>query len=224
MAASSFKQFRDERNQINVLMVDDHQMLIDGIKQILGETDHINCVAEANNGEEALTLLKVTQVDVVLLDMQMPRLNGIETAKLIRKRHPSIKILALSMNENQRHIQQMLKLGAKGYLLKNTGRENLIKAIERANKGEITIDPKISQQIILGLTNGPETEFIPQLTRREKEVLELIAQEKTTQEIAASLFITQNAVEYHRKNLFVKFEARNVVGLIRKVIEKGILE
>jgi len=210
-------------NQINVLIVDDHQMLIDGLKTLLKDVIGIRCVAEANDGKAALAMLSNNVVDLVLLDMQMPKLTGLETAREIRKKYPHVKILALSMNENQRHIQQMLKIGAQGYLLKNTGRDQLIKSIRQAHQGEIVIDPKISQNFIRGLTENKKT-FIPQLTRREKEILILIAEEKTTSQIAQQLFITQNAVEYHRKNLFTKFEVRNSVGLIKEALLKGIIE
>lgn len=211
----------DPKDFIRLLIADDHQMLIDGIKGMLAEAEYIQCVAEANNGFQVIEILKRHPIDIVLLDVQMPGMNGVQTAKKINTHFPDTKVLVLSMHENLQHVQQLVKAGVKGYLLKNTGRDQLINAITCVQNGETVIDAKISQSVFKGKSD--EQKFIPRLTRREKEILQLIALQKTTDEIADQLDLTRSTIEYHRRNLLMKFRVKSAVGLIKEAFLKGLL-
>lgn len=211
---------------IRVYIADDHQVLLDGLQTLLSNIDGLEVVGMGHHGKEVLHFLKDNQVDVILLDINMPVLNGIETCKILRKDHPDVKVLALSMYEKASFIQQMLKNGASGYILKNTGQDELIEAIKTVYRGEQYLSKVVSDTLMQSLIGKASTarQYIPEMTRREKEVLALIAKELTTQEISDKLHISLNTVETHRKNLLSKFGVRNSVGLIKMALERGLLE
>ena len=211
---------------ISVLVADDHQLVIDGIRLMLEDQPDMQCVGQAHNGEEVLRQLPFMHVDVVLMDINMPKLNGIETTKRIRKDWPEIQVLALSMQEENSLIRLMLKNGAIGYLLKNTGERELLKAIRLASQGQPYYSEQV-QRLVFGdskrRSRTQESPF-PALSRREKQVLDLIVNERTTGEIAEQLFIGFGTVETHRRNLLLKLGARNTAGLVRVAMEYGLLD
>jgi DNA-binding NarL/FixJ family response regulator len=211
---------------IRVYIADDHQVLLDGLNTLLSNIDDLEVVGMGHHGKEVLQFVKGQEVDVILLDINMPVLNGIETCKILQKEHPSIKVLALSMYEKASFIQQMLKNGAAGYILKNTGQDELIEAIKTVHQGEQYLSKVVSDTLMQSLMGKSSSTrpYIPEMTRREKEVLSLIAKELTTQEISDHLHISLNTVETHRKNLLSKFGVRNSVGLIKMALERGLLE
>jgi len=210
---------------IKLLIADDHQVLIEGLVELLNGFDHISVVETANNGQEVLDLLKEHHIDVILLDINMPIMNGLDACKKIKKKYPDTKVLALTTLDKGSFIQHMLKNGASGYLLKNTSQDELITAIETVYRGETYMNEQTNKILLNSLMNQkPNESFIPTLTRREKEVLELIAQEMTTTEISQSLNISLNTVETHRRNLIQKFNVRNSVGLIREAMIKGLID
>jgi len=152
-------------------------------------------------------------------------MNGLDACKKIKQKYPETKILALTTLNKGSFIQQMLKNGASGYLLKNTSQDELITAIETVYRGETFMNEQTNKILLNSLMNQkPNQAFIPTLTRREKEVLDLIAKEMTTNEISTTLHISLNTVETHRRNLIQKFNVRNSVGLVREAMLKGILE
>ena len=214
------------RSMIRVFIADDHQVLLDGLHTLLGSVEDLEVVGTAHNGREVLDFVKRELVDVILLDINMPVLNGIETCKILSKEYPDIKILALSMYEKASFIQQMLKNGALGYILKNTGQEELVDAIRTVHAGDQYLSKVVSDTLMQSLIgkSAASRQYIPEMTRREKEVLALIAKELTTQEISDELHISLNTVETHRKNLLSKFGVRNSVGLIKVALERGLLE
>lgn len=211
---------------IKVFIADDHQVLLDGLQTLLDTVEDLQVVGTAHNGREVLNFVEQNAVDVILLDINMPVLNGIETCKRVNKDYPDIKILALSMYEKASFIQQMLKNGAMGYILKNTGQDELVEAIRTVYGGEQYLSKVVSDTLMQSLIGKASTtrQYIPEMTRREKEVLALIAKELTTQEISETLHISLNTVETHRKNLLSKFGVRNSVGLIKVALERGLLE
>ncbi len=212
---------------INILIVDDHKVLIDGIKSILADQEDIQVVAEALNGPETLRLLEQKEVDVVLLDINLPGQDGIEICKIITKSYPSVKVLALTMFNEGSFIHGMLKSGAKGYLLKNSGKDEVIAAIRSVDKGEKYFSKEVSNTLIESMMPGREKKtsgFIPKLTRRETEILKLIVEEHTTAEIAKKLFLGLSTVETHRKNLLSKVGVRNTAGLVRVALEHKLLD
>ena len=212
---------------IKVLIADDHKVLIDGIKSILNSENEINVVADASNGQEVLDLLKEVEVDVILLDINMPILDGLDTCKLVHKKYPEIRILALTMYGEGSFISGMLKNGASGYMLKNSNKHEMIDAIRTVYSGENYYSKEVTQNLISRMMPGKTVStnpLLPRITRREKEILKLIVDEHTTQEISEKLFISLSTVETHRANLLSKLNVRNTAGLVRVAIEKGLVE
>jgi DNA-binding NarL/FixJ family response regulator len=211
---------------IRLLVADDHQVLKDGIKAMLKENDEIEIMGEAGNGLEVLEILDKHPADVVLLDINMPVLDGIETCRKIKDLHPTIKVLALTMYDEGNLIAKMVKNGAMGYILKNTGKDKLIEAIKTIHEGRTYFSARVKDALITSMVtekNTNSSSFMPSLTRREKEIIELIVNEYTTHEIADKLFISEKTVETHRKNLLQKLNARNTAGMVRIAIEKGLV-
>lgn len=210
---------------IKIIIADDHQMFIDGIKSLLVNEKGIKLVGEALNGKEVLSLLDKEKADIVLLDVNMPEMDGIEATKQIRQRYPLVKILMLTMYNNQEFVFGLMNAGASGYILKNTGKAELLEAIKSVNEGKTFYSKEVTETILQNFTKKPEEQRVEaaHLTEREKDVLKLIAQEYNTQEIAAELFISTNTVETHRKNLLSKLQAKNIAGLVKFAIQTGLV-
>lgn len=208
-----------------VLLADDHQILLDGIKAILEQDEALQVVGTATNGLEVLDFLKKNEVDVLLLDLQMPVMDGLETTLHVRKNYPEVKILMLTTNDEGSIITSIFSMGANGYLLKNASKEYLIQGIKDAHNGKKVLSPHLTAKMIESLTEKPKTDgsSIPKITKREVEVIKLIAKEYTTQEIADALFVSTNTVATHKRNLFVKMEVKNSVGMVKKAVDWGII-
>ncbi|MCB0457857.1 MAG: response regulator transcription factor [Flavobacteriaceae bacterium] len=207
---------------IKVVIVDDHKMVIDGMSLLLQNQPDIEVIGSALSGEEGVTLINEIIPDVVLLDINMPGINGIETCKEMLKIHPQLKIIAISMHKESSLIKLMLSHGAKGYVLKNAGQDEVIEAIKEVYQGKMYLDETVNEIIVnsvsKSLQQSAQSPF-PSLSRREKEILELILEEYTTQEIAEKLFISFGTVETHRRNMLIKTGARNTAGLVRIALE-----
>lgn len=211
---------------IKTLITDDHQLVIDGIKLMLAEADDLQCVGTANSGELALELLANTPADVLLLDINMPGIDGLETCRRVRRDFPSVKILMLSMLREGSLVKLLLNEGASGYLLKNAGKDEVLEAIRKVHRGERALSSEV-----LDIFLQPDAEKkrlmtspFPALSRREKQILQLIVNEKTTGEIAEELFISFGTVETHRRNILMKLSARNTAGLVKAAIEYNLLD
>lgn len=209
---------------IEVAILDDHIMILQGLESMLEDYENIKIIARYNRGKELLADILNHPPDVLLLDINLPDSNGVELCKELTKKYPSLAILALSNHNETGFIKNMLRNGAKGYLFKNTDKQELITAIETVNVGEKYL-PKNIRDILLNesIGNPISNSFMPVLTRREKEVLNLIAREHTNQEIADILFISNKTVENHRSNLIQKLGVKNTAGIIRVAFEKGLL-
>ena len=192
-----------------VFIVDDHYMVIEGIRSLLQNEPGIEFVGHATNAQSCLAFLQRHQPDLILLDINLPDKKGFELCKEVNLKYPAIQILGLSTFNQRSYIEKMMENGASGYLLKNAGKEELLKGIEVAMKHKTYL----SHEAALSLRKT-DTENIPVLTRRENEVLGLIAQGLTNQQIADKLFISYTTVESHRKSLLHKFRAKNVAVLI----------
>jgi len=214
---------------INVLLADDHTMFVDGIDSILKTESDIAVVGKVYNGPDVVQFVKDNKVDLVLLDVNLPDMNGIEVCKALKEQNIETKILAISMFNEESFVTEILNNGAQGYILKNTGREELLKALRTVVGGKSYFSDDVTQTIMKGLMKqrkaGKQKEgFFPKISRREKEVLRLIIQEHTTQEIANKLFISLKTVESHRSSLLNKMNARNTAGLVRIAIENNLLD
>jgi DNA-binding NarL/FixJ family response regulator len=214
-------------NKIKVLIADDHKIIRVGLRGLIELSKDIEVVAEAENGTEVIELVKKVTVDVVLMDIDMGHTSGIETTQQLKKEHPKINVLGLTMHEEQEYIVEMLEAGASGYLLKNTGMDELLTAIRTAAKGDSYFSHQVSTTLLQAITqkktfptfksnhNGP-------LTEREIEVLQLIAREFSNGEIAEKLFISIRTVDTHRRNLLEKLQVKNTAGLVKYAMEKGL--
>lgn len=211
---------------INVFIIDDHKMVIEGIELMLEQEDDFQLIGYSLTGELGMEAMKELDVDVLLLDINLPGLNGIEVCKIIRASDSKLKIIALSMLKDSSLIKMMLKNGADGYVLKNAGREEIVAAIHAVFAGRKYLDQEVNDIIISSIA-GYETKNrnpFPSLSRREKEILGLILDELTTKEIAGKLFISVGTVETHRRNMLAKVGARNTAGLVRIAIEYGLVD
>lgn len=199
-------------------------MFIDGIRALLGDEKEIEITGHALNGREALSLLEHNTADIVLMDVNMPVMDGIEATRQVRERFPGVKIIMLTMHNNRDFVYSLIHAGASGYILKNTGRKELMEAITAVYNGKTYYSEEVKDTIIQNIAQKPgqKTEAA-HLTEREKEVLKLIAREYTTQEIADKLFISTNTVETHRKNLLSKLGAKNIAGLVKFALQTGLI-
>ncbi len=209
-----------------LLIVDDHQMLIDGIRALLQDVPNFQIVAEAYNGLQALEHLNKHEVDIVLTDISMPDMDGIELTKNIKKDFPEIKVLALSMFSEQQTIREMVDAGISGYILKNTGKQELVGALNKIAAGGIFFGDEVTNEMMRMMTQPDkeqEKKNIVNLTFREKEILKLIAKEYSNIQIANELFISERTVETHRKNIFRKTNTKSIVGLIKYAYEHQLI-
>lgn len=210
-------------NKIDVLIVDDHQVVLDGLSSMLEQVEEINLVGQAMNGPDALDFMLKNKVDVAIIDINLPGMDGIELCENIFKRHNEMRVLALTTYNEISFITNIMKCGASGYLLKNTTGEELITAIKTAYSGEQYLSKEVKEKLISASFGKKDSTFIPKLTRREKEVLKLIMDEMTTKEIAEKLFISAATAETHRLHLLNKLGARNTAGLVKTAIQKGLV-
>jgi DNA-binding NarL/FixJ family response regulator len=201
-----------------LFIVDDHYLVIEGIRSLLQQEDDIEWMGHATNGESCLAFLQNHEPDVILMDISMPGMSGIELCKEVKSKYPGIRILGLSTFNQRSFVEKMIESGASGYVLKNASTEELLKAIQAAKAFKSYLSFEASQ----ALRSNSEKE-IPVLTRREKEILELIADGMTNLEIAEKLFISATTVDTHRKNLMLKFEAKNVAALINLASKAGLV-
>lgn len=214
-------------NQIKLLIVDDHKVLADGIMALLNQVEDIHFAQHTLSGKETLSyLVDHPEIDVVLLDINLPDMNGVEVCKNIRKKYPDLKVLALTMHHEPGYITKMIKAGAHGYLLKNTGKEELLKAIYALYNGETYFSQQVKNYLVQGFHQDGKKSApgsIQKITRREKEILQLIVEEFTTEEIAEKLFISATTVISHRKSLLRKLQAKNTAGLVKAAYEYQLL-
>ncbi len=209
---------------IKVAIADDHLMVLKGLESMLGDSDEMEISSTYTDGRSLLVGVASELPDVLLLDINMPDLNGIELCKEISEKYPEISIIGLSNFSDTNYIKNMLRNGASGYLLKNTDKTEITRAIVCVHNGGTFLPQNLQKLLIKESIGSPaNNSFIPKITRREKEVLELISREYTNQEIAEKLFISIKTVENHRSNLIQKLNVKNTAGLVRAAFEKGLI-
>ena len=209
---------------IRLHIVDDHQMMIDGLRALLGDEPAFKIIAESNNGKVALSKIETDQPDVLLTDISMPEMNGLELTKAVKEKFPEIKIIALSMFGERNTISEMLQAGISGYIVKNTGKQELVQAINKVATGGLFFSDEVSAEMMKAISTPAVKEDVITLTPREIEIVKLIAKEFSNLQIAEALFISERTVETHRKNIFRKTNTKSVVGLIKYAIEKKLLD
>jgi two-component system response regulator NreC len=210
-------------SQIKVLLVDDHQIIIDGLKSLLKNNNEFLVAGEAGNGREALRILDLIEIDVVLMDIDMPVLNGIDTLKEINRRRSGQKVIILSMHNEAGMIKSLIDLGASGYLLKNCSQEELITAIQKVAAGQSYFSTDVTLALLKPANSSNPEIRNELLTDRETEILKLIAAGYSNKEIGDKLFISHRTVDTHRTNLMKKLDVSNIAGLISYAIKNGIV-
>jgi DNA-binding NarL/FixJ family response regulator len=214
------------KKPIRVLLADDHALFRAGIRSLIKGFDGIEIVAEASDGKEALDLCKAHPTDVVLMDIAMPRLNGLEATARLAATPTRARVIILSMNANEEYILQALRNGAAGYLLKNTSPDELERAIRAVARGETYLSPAISRHVIAAYVErvgGEPVSLFERLTARQREVLQLIAEGNTSKEIARKLGRSVKTVEMHRSQLMTTLNIHDVAGLVRYAIRVGLI-
>ena len=206
---------------IRIAIADDHKMFCAGLKAMLEDEEHIQIIKTVHNGKLLLEYLKNNPIDVVLMDINMPEINGIKASKYILKQYKKTKIIILSMYQQPLVVGELLKLGVHAYILKDTEKSELLKAINTVSKGGKYFDKRVTEVFMDNLYNPEANERI-KLTIREKQILKLICESKTTQQIASELFISPHTVETHRKNLLSKTSANNSMGLAKFANENAL--
>lgn len=204
---------------ISIFIVDDHYMVIEGIHSLLQNEKNIEWMGHAMNAESCLAFLKNRQPDVIFMDINLPDKSGIDLCKEVKQHYPSVFIIGLSTFNQQSFISKMMENGASGYVLKNATKEELLFAVQTVIRGRTYLSHEAAM-----VADKKVSSDLPLLTRREKEVLELIADGLTTQEIADKLFVSATTVETHRKNLLLKLEAKNVAAMIKIAAKLKLIE
>lgn len=210
---------------INLLIADDHKLITDGVAQLLKEEKTIGEIYIANNGKEAVDKALAENIDCVIMDINMPVLNGLEATKLIKKQKPYIKVIVVSMLCDASIVSKMMKAGADAFMNKDTGKTELLKALGKVMQGEKYISPEISNNLFAHLTdrNVNTTEIEKQLTAREIEIIRYIADGLTNHEIAGKLFLSIVTVDTHRKNMLAKLKLKNTASLVKYAADHKLL-
>ncbi len=212
---------------IRIFIADDHAMFAEGLESILSSEPDFEVCGHARNAAETLAQVPEVLPDVLLLDINLPDRSGLDVCKQLREKCPSVKILALSMHNDESYISAMLGHGAQGYVLKNTGRTELYQAIRALSEGRTYFSKEVTDTMMQSLMRDRKSgapKEPPKISRREREVLKLIVDERTTQEIAAQLFLSEKTVESHRAALLAKLGARNTAGLVKAAIYWKLLD
>ncbi|NQX98674.1 MAG: response regulator transcription factor [Flavobacteriales bacterium] len=211
-------------SEIKILLVDDHKLIRDGLKLIINTSDNIKVIGECGDGKEAISYLKrnADDIDLVLMDIAMPKMNGVDATKIITELYPRINVLALTMHVEETYIMNMIKAGALGYILKDSGREKLIEAIKTVYRKEKYYSNEVSLKLIDLLLH--KDKVVKQtLTERETEILKLISNGYTNKEVADFLFISSRTVESHRRNILKKLKLRNTAELIKYALSNSLV-
>lgn len=210
--------------ETTILVADDHQIVRQGLKRLLSKRDDYNVVGEACDGEQAVEIAQRKQPDVILMDISMPRLSGIDATRQIARGGRS-KVLALSMHDGQSYVEEALRAGAAGYVHKNASAEDLCSAIDAVRTGESYLSPTVTQQVVDAIARPGDrpSSAVSALTQREREVLKLIADGLSSKEIASKLGVSLKTIESHRANLMDKLDIHKVSGLVRFAVRAGLV-
>ncbi len=213
-------------HQTTIVVADDHKIVREGICKLLETREDFTVVGQASDGEEAVQLVLEKQPDVALMDIWMPRLSGIDATRRIGKRGLDTKVLVLSMHESRTYVEEVLRAGAAGYIVKNAASSDLLAAIDAVRSGASYLSPAITQQVVDAIARPGDSapSGVATLTDREREVLQLIAEGLSSKEIAGMLGVSLKTVDSHRSNLMEKLDIHKVSGLVRFAIRAGLVE
>ncbi len=209
-----------------IVVADDHKIVREGLVKLLEARPDFTVIGEASDGEEAVRMVLEKKPDVVIMDIWMPRLSGIDATRRIGKRGSQAKILVLSMHESRTYVEEVLRAGASGYIVKNSASSDLLQAIDAVRSGASYLSPAITQQVVDAIARPGDSSpsGVAMLTDREREVLQLIAEGLSSKEIASMLGVSLKTVDSHRSNLMEKLDIHKVSGLVRFAIRAGLVE
>ena len=210
----------------NLIIADDHKMFIDGVLSILKDAQEFSVTTTAKNGAQVVKYLDINGVDdlhLLITDLTMPEMGGIELNKIVKEKYPDLKTLVVSMHIDGDMIDKLIRNNVDGYVPKNAEKEELLEAMRTIVKGDKYFSPEVKRAYTDAMFESKKTAEVS-LTEREKEVLKLIAEENTTQEIAEKLFLSKHTIESYRKNLISKLQVKNLAGLTKHAIKMGLLE
>lgn len=211
-------------SQLRVLLAEDHTLVRSGIRALLEEIEGVGVVAEVGDGRDAMEYVNDHAVDVVLMDIAMPGLNGLEATARIAKKHPRVRILMLSMHADEEYVGQALRAGATGYLLKDASRAEFELALNSVARGETYLSPQVSKAVVEGYVHPDFAQSpLERLTPRQREILQLIAEGYTTKSIAQRLSIKVKTVEAHRSQLMDRLDIHDIAGLVRFAVRQGVI-
>ncbi len=208
---------------IRVVIADDHTIVREGLRALLSSEADITVVGEASDGHDALQEVRRTQPDVIVMDLGMPRLNGVDAAQQIRNEHPKTQVVVLSMHGSEEFVRPAIRAGAAGYLVKGSGLSDLVAAIRAVHRGEAFFSPSITRLVLDRSAILAESPRPDELTNREREVLQLIAEGNSSADVARLLSLSVKTVESHRSHIMDKVGVRNVAGLVRHAVRLGLV-
>ena len=214
--------------KIKVLLADDHAIVREGVKMILAREPDFEVVGEAQDGRQALELVERMKPNVVVMDISMPGMGGIEATQQVKEGHPGVNVIALTMHEDESYVFKLLRAGASGYVLKRAAAHDLVQAVRAAAKGEAFLYPSVARKVVEDYLKrveaGEERERYDGLTEREKEILTHIAEGLSNQQIAQKLYISIKTVQTHRAHILEKLGLHDRTELVRYAIRKGLIE
>jgi DNA-binding NarL/FixJ family response regulator len=214
-------------SKLRLIIADDHEIVRRGLRAAIEELPQCEIVAEAKNGQDAVTLARELQPDVVVLDLSMPELNGLEATRQIRRFLPSAQVLILTVHESEQVVREVLDAGAQGYLLKSDAGRDLVAALEALAQKKPFFTSKVAHMVLEGYLNRdaaiPPVEATCRLSDRERQIVQLLAEGKSNKEVAASLYISVRTVETHRNNIMRKMDFRSITDLVRYAIRNNIV-
>jgi DNA-binding NarL/FixJ family response regulator len=217
----------ETKNQVcRILLADDHVLIRHGIKNIINKESCYEVVGEVGNGEELLKFLQSTEVDLIILDISMPGIGGMEVIGLTRSRYPQVKILMLTMHKNKQYFYNSMSAGADGYLMKDDSDDELLVAINKILSGKKYISPFMSDDFaddVISMYRNERNSPMKDLTRREKEILQLVVKGYTSKQMAEKLYLSQRTIDHHRSNLLKKFDRKNTVDLVNYAVRNGFV-
>jgi DNA-binding NarL/FixJ family response regulator len=210
-----------------IILVEDHNIMREGLRLLLENQSGVEVIGEGRNGREAVKLVKELKPDIVVTDISMPDMNGMEATKRILESCEDVKVIVLSVHSDKQFVNSMLKVGASGYLIKDCVKDELIHAIDAVKWGQMYISPRIAGSVLKDykrFLDEEDTSVFSKLTKREREVLQLIAEGKSTKQIAGDLFVSVKTIETHRQNIMNKLEIYNIPDLVKYAIQQGVID
>jgi DNA-binding NarL/FixJ family response regulator len=218
-------------NKTKIFLADDHAILREGLRYILGSVTGYEVVGESGDGREALGMIEKLKPDIAIIDISMPGMTGVEIARQVKKYTRTVRIIILSRHDNEEYVNELLKLGVNGYVLKDNAGDDLLRAVAEVSKGNIYLSPRITRKIVTDYlspnvreTAGrPDSQFTA-LSTREREILKLIAEGRSNAEIASTLWISDKTVKVHRSNIMKKLDIHKVADLVKYAVKSGLVE